>query len=98
MGACRPRIVECLLTLRRIYEVENNDNLKSPRRPFLLSPRQGTPDLSRHKPLRLAKRDSLAATPDINYQAVQQVGHPLVHSHSATWHKVHCAGNCLRAA
>lgn len=67
--------MECLLTLRRIYEAENSDNQKSPRRPFILSPRQGTPDVSGHKPFKLGKRDStpFAATPEISYQAVQQV-------------------------
>lgn len=65
--------MECLLTLRRIYEVERNDNKRSPRRPFALSPRAGTPDISGHQPLRLSQRHSSPFTPDINYQAVQQV-------------------------
>ena len=73
--ACRPRVVECLLTLRRIYEVERNDGKRSPRRPFALSPRSGTPNVSGHPPLRLAQRHSspFLTTPDVNYQAVQQV-------------------------
>lgn len=70
---CRPRVVECLLTLRRIYEVERNDGKRSPRRPFALSPRAGTPDVSGHQPLRLAQRHASPFTPDVNYQAVQQV-------------------------
>ena len=71
--ACRPRVVECLLTLRRIYEVERNEGKRSPRRPFALSPRAGTPDVSGHQPLRLSQRHSSPFTPDVNYQAVQQV-------------------------
>ena len=73
--AYRPRVVECLLTLRRIYEVERNDGKRSPRRPFALSPRSGTPNVSGHQPLRLSQRHSspFLATPDVNYQAVQQV-------------------------
>ena len=73
--ACRPRVVECLLTLRRIYEVERNEGKRSPRRPFALSPRQGTPNVAGHPPLRLSQRHSspFLATPDVNYQAVQQV-------------------------
>ena len=71
----RPRVVECLLTLRRIYEVERNEGRRSPRRPFALSPRAGTPDVSGHQPLRLSQRHSSPFTPDINYQAVQQVPH-----------------------
>ena len=68
-------MVECLLTLRRIYEVERNDGKRSPRRPFALSPRSGTPNVSGHPPLRLSQRHSppFLATPDVNYQAVQQV-------------------------
>ena len=68
-------MVECLLTLRRIYEVERNDGKRSPRRPFALSPRSGTPNVSGHQPLRLSQRHSspFLATPDVNYQAVQQV-------------------------
>jgi len=65
-----------LLTLRRIYETEMDDNAKSPRRPFILSPRQSTPDRSSHKPFKLGGRHSTTpgmATPEINYQAVQQV-------------------------
>lgn len=76
----RPRVVECLLTLRRIYETERDDNAKNPRRPFILSPRQSTPDVSRHQPFKLGTRQSTpgAATPEINYQAVQQVPPPAI--------------------
>lgn len=76
-------MVECLLTLRRVYEVERSEGRRSPRRPFALSPRAGTPDVSGHQPLRLAGQQRLSyahsqgspfmATPDVNYQAVQQV-------------------------
>lgn len=71
-------MVECLLTLRRIYETERDDNTKNPRRPFILSPRQSTPDISRHQPFKLGTRQSTpgAATPEISYQAVQQVPQP----------------------
>ena len=69
-------MVECLLTLRRIYEVERNEGKRSPRRPFALSPRAGTPNVSGHQPLRLSQRHSSPFTPDINYQAVQQVCFP----------------------
>ncbi len=77
-SACRPRVVECLLTLRRIYETEMDDNAKNPRRPFILSPRQSTPDVSGHQPFKLSGRQSTpgAATPEFNYQAVQQVPQP----------------------
>ncbi len=71
-------MVECLLTLRRIYEVERNEGKRSPRRPFALSPRAGTPDVSGHQPLRLSQRHSSPFTPDVNYQAVQQVYEPLL--------------------
>ena len=70
--------MECLLTLRRIYETERNDNANNPRRPFILSPRHSTPDVSGHQPFKLGGRQSTpsAATPEINYQAVQQVPPP----------------------
>lgn len=74
-ATCRPRVVECLLTLRRIYETEMDDHAKNPRRPFILSPRHSTPDISGHQPFKLGGRQSTpgAATPELNYQAVQQV-------------------------
>lgn len=80
----RPRVVECLLTLRRVYEVERSEGRRSPRRPFALSPRAGTPDVSGHQPLRLAQRHSSPFTPDINYQAVQQVHHSSARSTGST--------------
>jgi hypothetical protein len=91
-AARRPRIVECLLTLRRIYESEREDPGR--RR----SPRQlaaGGPDLSGHRPLRLPPgvptRLSTPYTdsPAINYQAVQQVPIPVHHVCSVS-HTPHC--------
>ena len=88
--ACRPRVVECLMTLRRIYELERKEGKRSPRRPFALSPRAGTPDVSGHQPLRLSQRPSSPFTPDVNYQAVQQVHSPLLAASSCSRHPEVC--------
>ena len=72
--------MECLLTMRRIYESERGDPRCSPRRGFVLSPKPGAPDVGGHKPFRLqpAGHQPRASTPfadspAIAYQAVQQV-------------------------
>ena len=75
--------MECLLTMRRIYESERGDPRCSPRRGFVLSPKPGAPDVGGHKPFRLQPAGHpprastpFADSPAIAYQAVQQVVPP----------------------
>ena len=79
----RPRILECLLTMRRIYETERGDPRCSPKRGFVLSPGPAAPDVCGHKPFRLQPAGHpprastpFADSPAIGYQAVQQVMRP----------------------
>ena len=57
--------MECLLTMRRIYETERGDPRCSPKRGFVLSPKPGAPDVCGHKPFRLqpAGHPPRASTP-----------------------------------